>query len=258
MIGTALGHMQVSDMGLAQLALGVLMVLLWGAVAAAGLAVLGRQYRAGRQLARWVTRTATTPSPRLATAAARAGCTGHVVEVADATPYAFTYGIWHPRIVVSAGLTRATTADELVAVLHHEHHHLRHRDPLTVLAVRTWAAAFFLIPAVRALLHRVLDRLELKADRAALHACGVTPVAGALLKAVGEPALAPGTALAAMSSPHLLEARVTQLETGQRPRLRTAIDPAVILTSTPGIGLIAGYGVLLYHVCIAARICCLT
>ena len=258
LIGTALGHMPIIDMDPAQIALGVLMVLLWGAVAVAGLAVLWRQYRAGRELARWVASTSAAPSPRLATAAARAGCSGRVVEVADAAPYAFTYGIWHPRIVVSTGLTEAATRDELAAVLHHEHHHLRNRDPLTVLAVRSWAAAFFPVPLVGAVLQRILDRQELKADRAALHACGVGAVAGALLKAVGEPAVAPGTALAAMGGPRLLEARVTQLETGHRPRMFTAITPATVLASVPGLALIAGYGVLLYEVCLAVRVCCMT
>lgn len=41
-------------------------------------------------------------------------------QVDDEAPYAFTYGIWHPCSVVSGGLTRATTQDELIAVLHHE------------------------------------------------------------------------------------------------------------------------------------------
>jgi Zn-dependent protease with chaperone function len=178
--------------------------------------------------------------------------------VHDAAPYAFTYGIWRPRIVVSVGLTEVATRDELAAVLHHEHHHLRHRDPLTVLAVRTWAAAFFPVPLVGAVLQRILDRQELRADRAALRACGVAPVAGALLKAVGEPALAPGTALAAMGGPHLLETRVAQLETGHHPRLLTAIPPTALLASAPGLALIAGYGVLLYQVCIAVPVCCST
>jgi Zn-dependent protease with chaperone function len=257
LIGTVLGHMPISDASPAQIALGVLMVLLWGAVAVAGLAMLWRQFRAGRELARWVSATATAPSPRLAVAAARAG-SGRVVEIADPAPYAFTYGIWHPRIVVSTGLTEAATRDELAAVLHHEHHHLRHRDPLTVLAVRSWAAALFPVPLVGAVLQRILDRQELSADRAALHACGVAPVAGALLKAVGEPEVGPGTALAAMGGPHLLEARVAQLETGDRPRMLAAIPRTTVLASMPGLALIAGYGVLLYQVCLAVDVCCVT
>jgi Zn-dependent protease with chaperone function len=258
LIGTALGHMPIRDASPGQIALGVLMVLLWGSVAAAGLAVLWRQYRAGRALARWVSRTATAPSPQLAVAAARTGSSGRVVEVADPAPYAFTHGIWYPQIVVSTGLTETTTREELAAVLHHEHHHLRHRDPLTVLAVRSWAAALFPVPLVGAVLQRILDRQELRADRAALRACGVAPVAGALLKAVGEPTVAPGTALAAMGGPRLLEARVAQLETGDRPRVLAAIPRATVLASVPGLALIAGYGVLLYEVCLAVEVCCVT
>jgi beta-lactamase regulating signal transducer with metallopeptidase domain len=188
----------------------------------------------------------------------RAGSNGRVVQVADPSPYAFTYGIWRPRIVVSTGLAEVATPDELVAVLCHENHHRRQRDPLKVLALRTWASAFFLIPLVGAVLQRVLDRQELKADRAALRDCGVAPVAGALLKAAGEPTVAPGTALAAMGGPTLLEARITQLETGRGPHLLTAIHPSTVLASLPGIGVVAVYGVLMYQVCIVVHMCCAT
>lgn len=262
MVGNAVrGDLPAPEPSVAQVVLGVLMVLLWGGVILAGLGALYRQCRRSIDLAAWVQRTGHTPAPRLATAidnATRTRPAGRVVQVDEDAPYAFTYGIWHPRIVVSTGLVRATTHDELVAVLRHEDFHRRHRDPLRVLVLRTWAAAFFLIPVLGALLQRVLDRQELRADRAAVRACGVTPVAGALLKAVGEPAAAPGTALAAMGGPALLEARVTQLETGRGPRLRTAVHPAAVLSSLPGIGLLAGYGVLMYQVCMTAQLCCLS
>jgi Zn-dependent protease with chaperone function len=259
LIGTVTGSMPIGRPSPTEIAFGVLMVLLWGGIIIAGLTALARQCRRSLELARWVARAGTAPAVGLAAAAARAGAAGQVVQVGDPSPYAFTYGVWRPRIVVSSGLATLATPDELVAVLCHENHHRRHRDPLKVLALRTWASAFFLIPLVGVVLQRVLDRQELKADRAALRDCGVAPVAGALLKAAGEPTLGPGTALAAMGSPALLEARVTQLETGHGPRLLTAIHPSAVLTSIPGTGLLAVYGVLLYQVCIAAvRMCCMT
>jgi Zn-dependent protease with chaperone function len=258
LVHTVDGGMPIARLSLTEIAFGVLMVLLWGGIIIAGLNALLRQCRRTIQLARWVARTGTEPSPELTAAAARAGLNGRVVQVADSSPYAFTYGIWRPRVVASTALTELAAPDELVAVLSHEHRHLRHRDPLKVLALRTWASAFYLIPLVGAVLQRILDRQELEADRAALRDCGVAPVAGALLKAAGEPTLAPGTALAAMGGPTLLEARVTQLETGQRPRLLTAIHPSTVFVSMPGIGLVAGYGGLLYEVCIAVRMCCMS
>jgi hypothetical protein len=253
-----LGHMPLVELTLREIAFGVLMVALWGGVIVAGLSALLRQCRRSTELARWVSSNGVLPSPRLGVAGARAGLRGRVVQVCDASPYAFTYGIWHPRVVVSTGLAEAVTPEELVAVLRHENHHVRNRDPLKVLALRTWASAFFMIPLVGAVLQRVLDRQELKADRTALRDSGVPAVAGALLKAVGEPVVAPGTALAAMGGPALLEARVIQLETGRGPRLLTAIHPAAVITSAPGVGLVAVYGVLLYQVCIAVSLCCMS
>lgn len=69
--------------------------------------------------------------------------------------------------MVSTGLVETATHDELVAVLRHERYHVHNRDPLKVLALRTWAAAFFFIPLVGSTLQRLLDHQELKADRAA-------------------------------------------------------------------------------------------
>jgi Zn-dependent protease with chaperone function len=180
---------------------------------------------------------------------------GRVVQVDEASPYAFTHGIWRPSVVVSTGLVAATTHDELVAVLRHEDFHRRHRDPLRVLAVRTWSAAFFFIPILGTFLRRGLTCQELRADRAAVRAGGVAPVAGALLKAIGEPAVAPKAALAAMGGATLLETRVTYLETGRGPRLRAALRPVVVLASLPGIGLLAGHALLMCEICMAVWFC---
>lgn len=254
----ASGKMPMHGFSLSQIAFGVVMVVLWGGVAVAGLRALLRQCRRSVELARWVAGIARPPSPRLAAAVAASRITGSIVEAPDGAAYAFTYGVWRPRVVVSAGLIERTTDGELVAVLNHEAHHVRNRDPLKVLALRTWAAAFFLIPLVGTLFQRILDHQELRADRAAVANCGVSSVAGALLKAVGQPAVAAGTAVAAMGGPALFEARVAQLETGGKPPLLAAVNRAVLLRSAPGIGLIAVYAVLLYQVCIAVRLCCLS
>lgn len=253
----ALGHVPLAELTPAQVAFGIVMVLLWGGAIVAGLRALLMQYRRGRELARWVAGSAVAPSSLLTTSKARAGVSGPVLEVADDDAYAFTYGIWRPRIVVSSRLVKTVTAEELVAVLHHEDCHVRNRDPLKGLSLRTWTAAFFFLPVIGSLFTRVLNRQELKADRAAVRACGVSPVAGALLKAVGQPAAGQGTAQAALGGPALLEARITQLETGHGPRLLSAVNSTTMLGSAPGIGLVAVYGVLLYQVCIAVTLCCI-
>lgn len=256
-VGVGAGWMPMPEPTVAGIAFGLLMVLVWGGMIVSGLAALARHWRRTRELDRAVCRDATPPSSRLATAAARAGCADPVVEVPAGSPYAFTYRIWRPRIVVSTGLLDAATDEELVAVLRHEDYHVRHRDPLKVLALRSWSAAFFVVPLVGALFQRVLDRQEIKADRAAIRTCGVTPVAGALLKAVGEPDGGRESVLAAIGGASLLEERIAQLETGRSTGGLAAIRPQV-LRSVPGIGLIGLYGVLVYQVCMAAVACCVS
>jgi Zn-dependent protease with chaperone function len=255
-VGWAFGQFAVPELTVARVAFGVLMTVLWGGLILAGLGALVRQCRRTHELCRWITRAASAPSPTLAAAAERARSDHRVVEIDDDAPYAFTYGIWHPRVAVSAGLVVRSSYDELVAVLWHEDYHVRHRDPLKVLALRTWAAAFFLIPLIGAVLQRILDRQELKADRAAVRQSGVSPVAAALLKATGEPDSAPGTALAAMGGPALLEARVIQLETGREPRMLTVIRRDTVLRSLPGVTGVAVYGVFVYQLCVAITVCC--
>jgi beta-lactamase regulating signal transducer with metallopeptidase domain len=255
-VGWAFGQFVVPELTVARVAFGVLMTVLWGGLILAGLGALVRQCRRTRQLSRWMTRAASAPSPPLAIAAERAGSGHRVVEVDDDAPYAFTYGIWRPGVAVSTGLLARVTHDELCAVLRHEDYHVQHRDPLKVLALRTWAAAFFLIPLIGAVLQRILDHQELKADRAAVRQSGISPVAAALLKATGEPDSAPGTALAAMGGPALLEARVIQLETGRGPRMLTVIRPDTVLRSLPGVTGVAVYGVFVYQLCIAVTVCC--
>jgi hypothetical protein len=72
---------------------------------------------------------------------------------------------------------------ELDAVLAHEHHHRRARDPLRIACGRVLSEALFFLPALRALCNRYADVAELNADRAAVHASAgrEAPLASALL-----------------------------------------------------------------------------
>lgn len=100
----------------------------------------------------------------------------------DERPGAFCAGLLRPRIWISTGAVRALRHDELAAVLVHEAHHLRRRDPLRLLVARVIAAAFFALPLVRALAERLFVALELDADRSALAARGAPSLAGALYR----------------------------------------------------------------------------
>jgi len=72
---------------------------------------------------------------------------------------------------------------ELRAVLAHEHHHRRVRDPLRLACGRVLSQALFFLPALRALFVRYSDLAELNADGAAVQAGvgGRSALASALL-----------------------------------------------------------------------------
>jgi Zn-dependent protease with chaperone function len=106
-----------------------------------------------------------------------------VILFDDHRPLAFCAGVLRPRIYVSTATVDALDDEQLAAVLAHEAHHARQRDPLRVLVARVLADALFFLPAARRLGDRYEDLAELAADRAALRASGgqVAPLASALL-----------------------------------------------------------------------------
>jgi Zn-dependent protease with chaperone function len=151
------------------------------------------------------------------------GLTGRTDAIHASEAFAVTYGLARPRILVSDGLAAALDPSELAAVLAHERCHLRHRDPLRLLAARLLAAYGCYLPAARWLAGRVALRRELAADRAAAARAGRGVLAGTLLKLAALPAC-PAIAAAnpAGEAAASLEARVAQLENGNPPRQRLA------------------------------------
>ncbi len=112
--------------------------------------------------------------------AARAGA--HRVECVTApAPIAFCHGALRPSIVLSAGLVSELSPDELVAVLAHEQHHARRRDPLRRAMQQAIAEVLFWLPVVKWWAD-CREASELAADRAAIRRAGRSPLAGALWK----------------------------------------------------------------------------
>lgn len=148
----------VAGLGLGSLAVAVVMLALRSAV---------RQLRASRRFVRGLTVTGSGPRG--------------AVLFADARPQAFCAGLLRPRIYVSTGAVCSLNTDELDAVLAHEAHHARLRDPLRVLIARVLGDALFFLPAVRRLGERYSALAELAADGAAVRARGTQPLASALL-----------------------------------------------------------------------------
>ena len=107
-----------------------------------------------------------------------------VKVVADPRPQAFCAGYLRPTVYVSQRTVELLTAPELDAVLAHEHHHRRVKDPLRFAFGRILSQALFFAPALRSLWERYADEAELHADRAAVRASagGAGALASALLQ----------------------------------------------------------------------------
>lgn len=119
---------------------------------------------------------------RLAPAGARE-LGGHAVTlVASERPLAFCAGLLRPRIYVSTGAVDCLSADQLQAVVAHEAHHVRRRDPLRLLAMRALGDAFGPLPPLRSLCGRERELADLAADAAAVRRLGgARSLAAALL-----------------------------------------------------------------------------
>lgn len=106
-----------------------------------------------------------------------------LLVIEQASPLAFCAGFLHPRIYLSRGTIEQLEIAERQAVLAHELHHLRRRDPLRILVARSLAAALFFLPVLRCSSERYAALGELAADEAAVRKTGDRgPLAAALLK----------------------------------------------------------------------------
>jgi Zn-dependent protease with chaperone function len=145
----------LAAVGLVSLALAI-----WGAAREAVAAA-----RLGRRLA------------RSATAAAGARV------IADDRPLAFCAGLARPRVYVSTGALALLDEPALEAVLAHERHHARRRDPLRLASGRVLTRALFFMPGLAELGRQRLALAEIGADEAAIaHAAGSRrPLATAML-----------------------------------------------------------------------------
>ena len=81
---------------------------------------------------------------------------------------AFTFGIFRPKICLSAGLFSYLTPKELQSVVLHELHHLKHRDPLRFAIMQIFCALNFFLPVNNYLMRFYKMHSERAADDAAL------------------------------------------------------------------------------------------
>ncbi|MBV6519502.1 MAG: hypothetical protein DCC43_02965 [Candidatus Brocadia sp.] len=97
--------------------------------------------------------------------------------------YAFTSGIWKPKIYLSTGICSYLTAKELQSVILHEAHHIRQKAPFKLFVLQILSALNFFLPVNRHLLGRYSSLSEKAADDAAVKISGEPlELASALLK----------------------------------------------------------------------------
>jgi Zn-dependent protease with chaperone function len=85
----------------------------------------------------------------------------------DDRPQAFCAGLLRPRVYVSSGALELLDEHALAAVLAHERHHARNRDPLRLACGRALVAGMLFVPALRRMVQRQSALAEIGADDAA-------------------------------------------------------------------------------------------
>lgn len=105
-----------------------------------------------------------------------------VLVLAGSRAEAFCAGLLRPRVYLSSGALERLSDAQLRAVIGHEAHHARRRDPLRIFLLRMLGDGLFFLPALSQLTERYREFAEIAADEAALAAVGdASPLAGALL-----------------------------------------------------------------------------
>jgi hypothetical protein len=164
---------------------------------------------------------------------------GDVLVIADEHPRAFCAGLLRPRVYVSTGAMALLDEVALGAVLAHERHHARRRDPLRFAGGRVIARALFFVPGLRELVRRQRALAELSADESAMNAAPEyrSALARAMLSFAERSRPEDPTGIDPERVDHLL---------GEPPRARVQLLLCVLTASVlglfVGIGMLAGRG----------------
>lgn len=156
----------------------------------------------------------------------------HVLDVVRVEqPAAFCYGFFRPRICLTTGLLDLLTDAELEAVLLHERHHLRNRDPLKQFVARSVGRAIFFLPLIGELARHFGVTKEFAADQSVIREQGHgRQLASALYKLIAASSAAESAAAVA-GAVGATSARIDYL-LDPRAAHRFAFSPAAIATST--------------------------
>ncbi len=158
--------------------------------------------------------------------------------------YAFTAGLWQPKIYLSTGICSYLTAKELRTVILHETHHIKNKAPLRLFILQILCVLNFFLPINRRLLNLYSSVCEKAADDAAANISGEPlELASALLK---------------LSKSHTLNALYSTVSfsgRGQRiidDRIMRLLEPEVV---PPCLGKTSSYLSCLLSLFIVVTIC---
>jgi Peptidase family M48 len=112
-------------------------------------------------------------------------CQGYRVRILDlSTPYIAQVGFWQAELVVTTGLLKVLSTEQLTAALAHEQAHLQHRDTFYFFCwgwlkrITTW------LPQTEGIWQELLTLREIRADRWASQQTDPLTVAEALLAVI--------------------------------------------------------------------------
>ena len=203
------------------------------AMALAAVVLLGAGLR--RALASWdATQRVVTAWMREAVPVGLSAAPAVAYRVRDEFPVVSLVGTLHPRIFVANQVLEILSPGEVQAALAHEVAHLRSRDNLKRLILRSCADLLAFLPAGRRLEREWLQAAEAAADiqAAAGDEAKALELGAALLKVARLMSIAPGQAGLAVSTLH------DGAEVGSRVR-RLVSGPQRLETSGRALGLVA-------------------
>ena len=162
---------------------------------------------------------------------------GDAWVIPDELPRAFCAGLIRPAVYVTSGTVAVLDEAALGAVLAHERHHARRRDPLRLATGRVAARALFFVPGLGELVRRQQSLAELSADESAIAAApeNRAGLAQAILSFVGESGDEAGAGVDPARVDHLL---------GEPPSRRfpmlLCLAAAALLALLVAVGALAG------------------
>jgi len=110
-----------------------------------------------------------------------------IAVIRDRTFLALAMGIFRPKILLSTHVLDCFTEQEVEAILLHEWHHCKNRDPLKLFLVILFTDSMKYVPVLKGLAHHYKVWRELLADRFVIHRMGSAYELGSvLLKLTGQ------------------------------------------------------------------------